>query len=124
MKLDTLIRVDRLRMEYKFIGETTKGDWACRQWRVTLKRDRRKMTFDYFTGMSLGDPEISDVVGSIILDSSASNYSFEEWAEEYSYNPDSRKAKEIYNACNEQADKFSKLINDDEIFDLYMEAEA
>lgn len=49
-------------------------------------------------------PEASDVVHSLILDSGVLDYAtFEEWASEYGYDTDSRKAESTYRACLEIA---------------------
>lgn len=49
-------------------------------------------------------PKASDVVHSLILDSGVLDYAtFEEWASEYGYDTDSRKAESTYRACLEIA---------------------
>ena len=123
IKLELLIKLDRLNMVYKFVDTIVKDGWQCNKWSVTLKRGHRSMTLDYFTGLALGDLDILDVVDSIRLDSNVVNYSFEEWCEEYQYDINSRSAHQTYKQCIKQAGKFSQLFSDGEIFDLYMEAE-
>lgn len=45
-------------------------------------------------------PDIKDVLHSLILDASVLGHgSFESWAEDFGYTPDSRKAESIYRAC-------------------------
>lgn len=47
-------------------------------------------------------PELSDVLYCLVVDSSAIGYrSFEDWAAEYGYDSDSRKAESIYKVCLE-----------------------
>lgn len=47
-------------------------------------------------------PNPIDVIHSLLLDGSAiDSGTFEEWASEYGYNPDSRKGEAIYRACLE-----------------------
>jgi hypothetical protein len=56
-------------------------------------------------------PHIADVLHSIILDSSAAGQSFESWCDEFGYDTDSRKAEDIYRACQENADKLARIFN-------------
>lgn len=52
-------------------------------------------------------PRLSDVLYSITLDSAALDYSgFNEWADTYGYDQDSRKAFDIYNVCLSNGLKF------------------
>jgi len=46
------------------------------------------------------EPELKDVLYSLVMDSDVLNYStFEEWAQNFGYETDSRKAEKIYNEC-------------------------
>lgn len=50
------------------------------------------------------EPKAADVLCSLALDAGVLDYrSFEDWALEYGYEPDSRKAETIYRACMEIA---------------------
>jgi hypothetical protein len=52
----------------------------------------------------LAKPDAADVVSSLILDAGAADYAtFEEWAGDYGYETDSRKAEAIFNACRNTA---------------------
>lgn len=61
--------------------------------------------YNYKTGKAasprkLPPPDITDVVYCLLLDSDVLNYvTFEEWAFDFGYNPDSREAEKIYQAC-------------------------
>lgn len=45
-------------------------------------------------------PKAADIVHSLIVDSEVMDYAtFEQWAAEFGYDPDSRKAESIYRAC-------------------------
>lgn len=45
-------------------------------------------------------PKAHDVIHALVLDSSVLNYvSFESWARDFDYDPDSRKGEATYNAC-------------------------
>jgi hypothetical protein len=46
-------------------------------------------------------PDSNDVIYSLVLDSDAIDYEFEEWAGNYGYSEDSREAEKTYNQCKE-----------------------
>lgn len=59
-------------------------------------------------------PELSDVVHSLVMDADVLNAStFEDWAADFGYEPDSRKAEKIYRACLEIALKLRNAFGDD-----------
>lgn len=59
-------------------------------------------------------PNAADVIHSLVLDSDVLDYgSFEEWASEFGYDADSRKAEPIYRACLEIALKLRNALGDD-----------
>lgn len=55
-------------------------------------------------------PHPADFLHCVILDSSASGQSFESWCSEFGYDTDSRKAHATYLACQQNADKLSRVI--------------
>lgn len=69
-----------------------------------------------YTFKYLGDlepPSIADVVYCLMIDSEVLNYSsFEDWAESYGYDTDSRKAEKIYDACMKTALKMRNGLGD------------
>lgn len=54
---------------------------------------------------------IDDVLYSLIIDSDANDYTFEDWADNFGYDTDSRKAEQIYHACKENARKVNTFID-------------
>jgi hypothetical protein len=59
-------------------------------------------------------PTIEDVLSSLVLDSDSINYStFEEWADKFGYDQDSRKAEATYRACLDIALKMRNGIGED-----------
>jgi hypothetical protein len=59
-------------------------------------------------------PELADVLYSLLQDSDAINHpTYEEWASEIGYDPDSRKGEAIYRACLEIALKMRNAIGED-----------
>jgi hypothetical protein len=58
-------------------------------------------------------PDAADVFYSLVLDSDAIDYSsFEDWAENFGYEVDSRKAEKIYKQCLDTALKLKNGIGD------------
>jgi hypothetical protein len=66
-----------------------------------------------FSGPALEKPSAADVLYSLALDASVlDSATFEEWASELGYDPDSRSAEKIYRACLEIALKLRAAIGD------------
>jgi len=64
-------------------------------------------------------PKLHDVVHSILLDSEAIEHgSFEDWASDFGYDTDSRKAESMYRACLECGLKLRQAIGDNGITQL------
>jgi len=60
-------------------------------------------------------PEFADVLYCLVWDASAIDFTgFEEWAREYGYDPDSRKAEQTYRACLDIALKLRAIVDLDE----------
>ena len=58
-------------------------------------------------------PDPCDVLYSLVSDASVlDSFAFEEWASEFGYDPDSRKAERVYHACLEIALKLRNGIGD------------
>lgn len=97
------------------IGETTKDDgWECRAWDVELTHNGRTMTTKFYTGMLHAKPTVDDVVGSLVSDAQGVEYDgFEDWADNYGMDTDSRKALAMYEGVVEQTERFKILCGDD-----------
>lgn len=48
-------------------------------------------------------PKAADVLYCLLSDATGADISFEEWAGDLGYDPDSRKAESVYNACRDVA---------------------
>lgn len=82
-------------------------EWpACaNEWEVSFGGQ----VFSYFTGKAVqGVPSYDDVMYALTCDAEALNLSFEDWATELGYDPDSREAERVYNACCANARKLIK----------------
>ncbi len=63
-----------------------------------------------FHSRPLPPPALRDVLYSLMSDGAASETTFEEWASEYGYGTDSRKAEEMYRTCDEHGKKLTRMI--------------
>jgi len=121
-------------------AEPWPAEWSereCHPWTVTLrwygkggrrsaKQRPRTLTVSFFQGSEHErEPTAADVLSSLLLDTTAENYdSFEAWAEDLGYSPDSRKARRTYLACLELAPRVRLFLgNDDELIAELREAE-
>lgn len=76
-------------------------------------------------GKKIEPPPASDVLYSLLLDAEAINAgSFEEWAADYGYDPDSRKAEAIYRQCLEYGLKLRATLGEDVLAQLREAAEG
>lgn len=64
-----------------------------------LEAQLRFSRFESIRGKKI-EPSLVDVVGAVLCDAEALNHSsFEDWASDFGYDTDSRKAEEAYNQC-------------------------
>lgn len=94
------------------IEENMKG---MTEYRVTLTRPgkgpRDPMAFPYFMGKAhTRGPKLADVLESLASDVSALHMPFDEWAAEFGYDEDSRKAERLYHKCRELAAKLREFL--------------
>ena len=95
------------------------GDgWAegTRAFSVTLRHQRRQFTLDFFQGPAHEkEPDIDDVLDCVILDSQGIDNarSFEDWASDFGYDTDSRKAEAIFKTCKRQRAELKRLMGND-----------
>jgi hypothetical protein len=76
---------------------------------------RDGMTLAFYMGPALGrEPTAYDVLSCLLLDAASYDNArdFETWAEEYGYDPDSRKAERIYEKVGEQRDALIDFLSD------------
>ena len=70
-------------------------------------------------GQKVHEPSASDVLSSLCLDASVLDFSsFEEWADDYGYDPDSRKAEAIYRACLQNTLALRRYLGDAALTEL------
>jgi len=72
-----------------------------------------RMTTYFSTGMGWTHaPSLSDVLDCLASDAYGMESPFESWAEDYGFDPDSRKAERIYKICQRQTIKLKSLLGD------------
>lgn len=72
----------------------------------------RKQDTNLFFALPLPAPELVDVLYCLVMDSNVLDCDgFEDWADEYGYDTDSRAAKKAYKKCLSQSRKLRKLID-------------
>lgn len=84
--------------------------WSCR-----LRCNGRQMTIAYSMGYAhTGEPELADVLDCLASDASGYENArdFQDWASEYGYDTDRRKAERTYNAVKRQSRKLRNLLGD------------
>lgn len=67
-------------------------------------------------------PDFADVLYCLVWDASAIDFpGFEEWAREYGFDTDSRKAEQIYRACLDTALKLRAIVDLDEAREVFQD---
>ena len=104
-----------------------RADWAdsnphmadsqnMNHFKVTLRYSGRQMTLYFSQGYGIsGEPTAADVLNCLASDSSSveNARSFEDWASDLGYDPDSRKAEKIFKVCEKQAERLKKFLGED-----------
>lgn len=83
-------------------------------WKVTLKRGSARLTTPFAMGSAhKGQPDIVDVVSSLVLDASSAGESFKDFADNFGYSDDSLTAKATWKAIETMAPKVKKFFGRD-----------
>ena len=98
---------NNITLEYRQIKKRpdNNNEWAngSKHFKCTLCYECRNIEIYYSQGGGIkDDPRIEDLLNCIISDNTDNFSSFEEFASEFGYDEDSRKAEKIYNACVEE----------------------
>lgn len=111
----TMSALDEIRFDYEGRGVKVDADgWEHRAYTVAFFYEGRSAAFPYRMGMGLeGVPERDEVLHSLFLDAGAEGVDFEEWAGEYGYDTDSRKAEATWRACVEVGQQLRNLLRGD-----------
>lgn len=78
-----------------------------------LSKGDQSMTIPWRQGMGIThEPELSDVLEALLSDAAGYDNAqdFEDWASEYGYDTDSRKAEKVYKSVGEQTEQLRDLL--------------
>lgn len=138
-------------VSWQYTGEQKRDNWVCDAWQATITNGKNKQEFDYYTGpghrklfkKAYGwerptnqrekqwffeqnsqpvEPVAAGLIHSLILDGDACNYSFEEWASNFGYEEDSRKALETYLQCQKVGGQLRRIIGNNELLSSLSDA--
>jgi hypothetical protein len=87
-----------------------------RHWLVTLRAGRFSMRVPFSQGSAhTKAPTAADVLDCLAMDAAGfeNSRSFDDWAREYGYDTDSRKAHKIYTVISRQASKLRAMLGQD-----------
>ncbi len=103
--------------------DSTSADWSAgsRHFRFTVLRGSKEMVGQFSQGSAFTvNPTLCDILSCLLNDAGGVEDcdTFEEWADDYGYDGDSRKAERIYEACKKVAAELSDMFTKDELTDL------
>lgn len=98
--------------------------WApgTHPYKVTLRLGRRQLTVPFFCGPGCTeDPIAADVLFCLVSDAQAGDQSFEDFASDFGYDVDSRKAEATWRTCQSIAPRLRRFLG--KHFDVVVRAE-
>lgn len=120
MLLNEFINENKITMTCKqvsYVPEMGDDKWMKESfhWLVTITCGKQSMQVTYHMGSGHVrirpiPPKLSDVLGSLRLETSCLNESFSEWCSNFGYSDDSIKALSTYQKCQEEGNKLKKLL--------------
>ena len=115
MKLINNIKLSLTRADHT--EEDYKDEWkqTANKYKVRLSYNKKSMTISYYTGCGWErDPNLEDILSTLLTDATYYDYSFYEFASELGYDPDSRKAEKIYKETQKQTEKLNRIFSEEE----------
>jgi hypothetical protein len=97
------------------------SDTRMDHYKCTIKRPGKQITLYYSMGIALcREPGLADVLETLAMDASGIEHGpdFEEWAQEYGYDADSRSAERIYRAVERQYQQVKRFLGDTLMIEL------
>lgn len=88
-------------------------NWQANHYKVILKTGRKQFTTYFSQGYGIsGEPTVEGVLDCLASDAAGfeNAQSFEDWANEYGYDTDSRKAEKTYNIIGRQAKRLKNFL--------------
>lgn len=90
--------------------------WPADHWRCTMSRRGKRMSvfFSKGHGHHGKPPTSSEIIESLALDASGYENArgYDDWASEYGYDTDSRRAHRTYNAVKSEASRLRRFLGD------------
>lgn len=121
--------VERHSITAEVVPGPTNPDWSAphTSWLVTLRFEGRTMTVPFHMGLAhTHEPEAPEVLECLASDASGADNAdgFADWASEYGYDTDSRKAEALYRQICEQVTELRTFLGAEVYTELlYGEAE-
>ena len=104
----------RATVEYADSNPNMEDSRDMNHWRVILRCKGKQLTVPFSTGYGIsGEPTAADVLSCLASDASSIDNasSFEDWAADFGYDTDSRKAERTFKACERQAAKLRAFLD-------------
>src|SRR5215831_13835151 len=124
--LQAFINQHRLRMTAEWADSnphmTDPWDGAT-HWKCVLRKGRRRMTIYFSQGSAFSsEPDLKSVLDCIASDAAGIDNarSFENWADDYGYDIDSRKAEKTFKTCEKQAESLKTLLNNPDAYETLL----
>lgn len=137
--VDEYLKANGIEFSAYHLGRTSKDQWDCDAWRVTLTHGKRSMTADYYTGLGHRKtrkgapkpptnprciayaewkrdykiptkPTAASVLYCLLSDATSSEEPFDYWCDNLGYDSDSLKALNIYNASCAARNELYRLL--------------
>lgn len=127
--LSEFIAEHDLKFSFKRIPERRDGlmdDYPMRHWRTWIIKDSERMQVTYSQGMGIEHaPTLEDVLNCLASDVGGilNARDFEDWAPDYGYDINSRKAKRIWNGCMIEREGLERLLGETATKELVFEVE-
>jgi hypothetical protein len=117
MNTAEFVKKNRIRITAEWADQNKNApDWKdANHFKVRLTHKGKQLTTYFSQGYGIsGEPTAESVIDCLASDSAGieNARNFEEWADEYGYNTDSRSAESLFRVCEKQADKLKNFLGD------------
>ena len=124
-ELEQLCDQERVKTHCQYGGVELPDDWqdkGAHPYKVVLRYRGRQLTTPFFCGSAwTREPNVADVLSSLILDASCGDQSFEDFCSDFGYDEDSRKAERTWRDCTAMTPRVKRFLG--ERFEAFTSAE-
>lgn len=124
MNTTQFVAQNRIRIEPEMVGENPNMDsanWQAYHYKVVLKfrtktGKRRQFTTYFSMGIGLSrEPQADDILDCLASDATSVENArdFEDWASEFGYDTDSRKAERTYKTIQRQSKRLAQFLGNE-----------